>query len=783
MNWSRNMCIIIISTLLVAVLPHDVRATSRPLIRVQYISLSGISLPLLSSGHDGRGLLIYHYNGRTTPSLAVLLQRKRNSTIATATVYSAVSPSVIRDIVKGQKNLSSIIRPSLKITALNGWWLHDGQPNYNLDVSVYGRIYAMWGSSLNALYGDQGYLRYLGPHELMADIEIRTGSHGRPLWDYRQLVPKFPGMGVYRVNYAQRGTSPSSWRYMPSVSPLWPYVAFSGHFLQPVPNQLNPPIVVDWATGTVTRFSEVVSVRSQANGYDFYSITPWIADKTNHPDFESPWGFYNLSPTPESYPNLIIRTQHFYADDPWSVGDDPKLLLGKPLLDKPEENVRYSWAVHPGNVAFDYKVDVYGFHPYTNVASLAGGTIKVQAPAYQSYPTWVIGHRWPSTTFVESLPKGYQTTEGIYPWAAQGIGTPYWMGWSAHPNLQQFQSIPQGLRGEYRVGINRHPRLYASPIDDRLHLLYAQGGLWNLGHNFTLRENNLDGGPYINQWTLSKRVHGKSSTTAQLAALPGHLVYSSSNHVTIKKASYNPSVFTILPPTSKTTWSQFVAKTATFRQGKNPYDLESWLKGFAGSQVTGRGTIQNIVETSKEFTLTVTGTNAKEWTALLSHPSNFSDPSSTVVLSYSLATHHWSLNSKVLSPVTARITSPASFTPDIPHTIRVTLTNSAPYIQRGTLTVAIDNDSIASKVVTLGPGQYFTNSIAWSPASSGTDHLSILFNHQRILEQTLRVSPVSRPNSFLLWADSLPLSGTSVIVLVLTLAVSGLTLILWRRIA
>jgi hypothetical protein len=306
--------------------------------------------------------------------------------------------------------------------------------------------------------------------------------------------------------------------------------------------------------------------------------------------------------------------------------------------------------------------------------------------------------------------------------------------------------------------------------------------LWNLGHDFSLRENNLNGGPYINQWTLSNQVHGKTFTVSQLTALPNYLVYSGHHQVIIKTATYTPSLFTILPPTSKATWSQFVKKTAPYRQGKNPYDLASWLKDFPGKEVTGVGTIQNIVETTKGFTLTVTGTNEKVWTRLLAPPSlSKASSTSTVILSYTLATHQWSLISAIPSPISARITPSSSITPDLPHVIGVSVTNSAPYIQQGTLTVAINNQTISNTFLKLKADEHVTNSVDWTPASSGTDHVTIMFNHQRILEQPLQITPLSRPSSWLLWGESFPLPGTSMIVLILTLAVGGLTLVLWRR--
>lgn len=780
LNHRQKILLIFLSLSLPITASSTANAVSVSLAEPKYsfVSLTHTSLKSLSQGGSGRGVLLY-YNGKNPHTvLAVILKKRPKSSIATALVYDDLNPSQIEALKRNKR--AQGIHPVLKMEAFGGWWVRNGKPNYNLDVSVYGSIYAMWGADPGF---SQSYLYKVHRSELLSTIEIRTGKHGIPLWDYRRLIPSFPNSGYLRVNYAQRESSVSHWTYLPSPSPQWPYIAYSGTFLQQTPNELNPPIVVNWKTGRVTRFSEVVSVRSQANGYDFYSLHSFSLNHVNRPDFESPWGFYNLAGKSEPLPNLIIRTQHYYAKDPFSVGTDPKLLLGKPLLNKPQEDVRYSWAVHPGNVAFDYKVDVYGFHSYNQVTSLAGGKIKVQAPSYQNYPSWVIGHRWPSTAFVEASPTGYRTSEGIYPWAAQDIGTPYWMGWSSQPSLKQFQSIPQGLRGEYRIGLNHHPTLYVSPIDDRLHLLYAQGGLWNLGHNYFLKEENLDGGPYINQWTLVQDIHGKNKTISMVAALPGYLIYSSDDRISIKQVTYNPSLFTILPPTNKSTWSNFVHKTEAYRQGKNPHDLASWLNAFPAKTISGVGIVKHISETPNAFTLEITDTNLKSWNSLLNKQVFNLRSNGPILLTYSLKTHHWYLNTDSYSPITAHLKIVSPPYKDLPAHINVTMNNPVPAVQSGNLKIDINHKTISNEVITLSSRETIMKSILWSPNTSGIHHIRIWFNNKTIFYGDINIKSLGRPNPLILWADSIPLAGIPPIVAVLTITISGLALILWRQMA
>ena len=80
--------------------------------------------------------------------------------------------------------------------------------------------------------------------------------------------------------------------------------------------------------------------------------------------------------------------------------------------------------------------------------------------------------------------------------------------------------LPPGFRGEYNVRRERQPVLYFSPIDGRLHLQHSQGGVWNLGDGWVLREHNLRGGPYVDGWTR-ERVPPQPGGNLPPRALPG----------------------------------------------------------------------------------------------------------------------------------------------------------------------------------------------------------------------------------------------------------------------
>ena len=760
----------------------SVSAASAPTVVVKYESESTQKLSSLSKGTTGSGFILYYVDHHTQPSMLVKLEKSSHSRAAYAYVYEASGSHKTIPIQQQGKAvvLPKGLQPSLIVTSPEGYWVRHGIPNYNLNVKVYGPIYAMWGSAPTVLGVKQGILHNVGRHELLATIQTRAGASGIPLWDLRQLVPGFSGKGVYRVNYAQRKAPPSSWHFGQSVSPLWPYVAFSGHFLQSTPNFLTPPIVVNWNTGKITGFSEVVSVRSQANGYDFYSISPLKKGQhvINHLDFESPWGFYNLASTPERYPNLIIRTQHFYPQDPWSVGMAP-VLIGKPLLNKPQENVRYSWGDHPGNQNFNFKVDVYGFHSYPGHVAIAGGQSQVQAPSYRHYPSWVLSHRWPSTTFIDVQSGVYPTTEGIYTWPAQDIGTGYWMGWDSHPNLSMFRSIPKGLRGEYRVNANHRPELYASPVDSRIHLLYAQGGIWQINKHYALIENNLNNGPYINAWELVNTQKKQPHIVAQLYALPGALLYQGPHGVILDHASYSASAFTIMPPDSKASWTNFVHKISGYQSGYNPLHLSEWLNHFPGSMVKGPGAISDVLETSKGFQFDLAPHDIALWKGYIPHLGVLKQH--PAVISYNAQRGRWTIVPEISHPVTTSVNSHSPVYMDTRTSQDVRLDNHAPYTVSGNLRVVVNGHSKWHKQIQLAGNTNSTLSIPWTPTKPGSTKMTITWNGRPLITKSISVAQASRASINRLWQESNPLSGEEELMLGLILLVSGSGFWVWRR--
>jgi hypothetical protein len=216
---------------------------------------------------------------------------------------------------------------------------------------------------------------------------------------------------------------------------------------------------------------------------------------------------------------------------------------------------------------------------------------------------------------VDATEVTYGSNEGIYDWSSDQVGLRYLFGLADEPDLSGFETIPRGLRGEYRYRREYEPVLYFSPLDKRLHLLYAEGGLWNLGEGQILHEYNSNGGPYIDSWVVARpetrvqREYARSSIALQsLHALKDYFLYSDvKGNIVLKNVQYTPSLFTLRPPTDQRSWQAFRQRLQPFEgQEPSPENLRAWLEGLEGSSLEIRGGFIKKVESSDdEFWFTV----------------------------------------------------------------------------------------------------------------------------------------------------------------------------------
>ena len=571
-------------------------------VRTEFVPTTGVSLDEMSGGAPGRGTLLYYPDGAPAgqPALIVQLLTSAERDQVTAMVYDDRNGNGYVDVTRDGSEVR-VLEPNaaLRISTSGRYWVRDGVPNYNLQVQITQPICAMWAAG--ALCGGDIYLDKLQPGALA--FEIRTADPegiGVPRWDLRHLVPGFPNRGVVRGTYAER-TCSTPLAPEPSASPEWPYVALAGNFEQ-APGRFQPPIVVDWERAQITRFAELVAVRGQNCSYSFYSIHPIRAGEHNQLDFEAPFAFYDLSGQGQGRPNLIVRVERYTPGDPWL---EPDVLAGSPFQ-RDVQKVRYSWRLAPGDATFDYKIDMFGMHPFEDTTPIADGSTVVDAPSYEELPGWVIERPWLVTSFIDANGYSYNTSEGIYEWSAASPGISYLLGFSAEPNPAAFRYIPLGFRGEYRMRQPGQPLLYFSPIDQRLHLKHAEAGVWSINERQMLRSANLSGGPYIDAWLLERMPEDGQSAPiveAALYALDGQLIASGPEGVTIRSGSSADSTFELLPPTDTASWERFRATMAPLQdQERDPLELASWIHSFDGPLTSLKGAaVENLRATPDGF--------------------------------------------------------------------------------------------------------------------------------------------------------------------------------------
>lgn len=564
------------------------------------------ALAQLAQGDTGSGLLIYYLRDRgpDAPGLVVRLSKLQGDQDARAEIYEApagASAVSLDDIRQGSAT------PSIVLTALGGWWQRDGRINFNLDIQVSGPIYAMWGGGYDAQRGPTSWTAKMKRGEPAASIQVRDPQgQGLPLWEMRNMLPEFAKSSYTRLNYTERKCDTAT-TIDQGISPEWPFVAAdAGYGYEQTVGVLRPPIVVDWQRSRITHFSELVTARNQNCSYTLYSTTPLQQGALSLPDFETPFAFYDLSGQGVGFPNLIVRAEHYPAGSPWSALISPREQQGQ-LAPSDVTHMRYSWRDTIGDGAWDYKIDVFGTQPYTETTMIAGSQLPIAAPSYEHLPGWVVGQTWLGATFVDTEGNSYRSSEGIYDMPPTEAGISYLFGWRDTPREGTFQDIGDGFRGEYRLRQAGPTTLYLSPIDNRLHLLGAEGGTWKLGEGVIMRQERMGEGQHINSWVRERLPsQGGAQQPVQEEALydlGGYLLYSGNGTVVLRKATYEPARFTIAPPSDRQTWKQFQSWMRAYQdQRRDPRDLASWIQPFPGQDVTiSKASVADVRLTEQGF--------------------------------------------------------------------------------------------------------------------------------------------------------------------------------------
>ena len=460
---------------------------------------------------------------------------------------------------------------TVRVTAPDGWWVQNGNVNFNLDILIDGPVRGSFGSGF--LYDYQSLLKTDGHIDFVIHVRDPDGD-GRPDYEWRQDYPPLPEdphlSGYYRTSIMADTTGDE---VLMSGGLFWPYLAATPTGFVKDYNSSPPPIQVDWASAKITQVSEFVASRGKPGNFFIYSINRVHEGQTTASNFENPFAFYDLSGLKDGWPDMSIR---FEANLP---GDNPN---GNYPLAGPLNNVQVTWDQFHGH-NWTYEVTLTGRQAVTDVIRFPEFSINAVPPA--QLPNWVSGHTWDAATFVQVEKQPYWNSEQVYEWTTNQGGSRlpfgYVTGLDSTPPTKDFSAIQAGFRGEYTFFLNAQPFLYFSPVDARLHLVGASHGIYNVDGQRRVEYSNLASGDYVDAW----QTYNGDQLDGQLYQLPGYILYASRDQVSLLKADVPQQLFRTLPPADHAQWASLGAQLNNYRRDFRADDLTAMAAQFSGPQL------------------------------------------------------------------------------------------------------------------------------------------------------------------------------------------------------
>jgi hypothetical protein len=532
----------------------------------------------------------------------------------------------------------------------------------------------------------------------------------------------------------------------------------------------------------------------------------WINSLSRPPlvDFEAPFAFYRFDDTFGRYPNLTIRT------DRWT----PRSPFGPRPLGTPRTAVRMTWTAEDVGL-WRYSISGIGQHALDELVAV--GRVEIEAVSYDDLPTWIVSRPWLATTFVEAT-AGERGSEGIYDYSVEdNYVVSHWVnGVSEHrptvfdtPFLTSPdapydgyytpQSLREGFRGEYGLAHAREVSLYASPVDGRLHLAYAEAGLWNLGADHVLRSHNLNGDALLDCWSLERAQDAEpqgggvwsrralaDEVVERLCARHGQIVHADTAGVTIAPGFDERSIVDLAVPTDEASWRRATNVAARFEAlERDPWDLHGWFARLAGPRLFLTGATLDDVEIAPAgLTAMITIGAAAEARGGLTIDGLIGAPPGSYMVHYDRDSGRWSAERATAPRLTVDVS-----TGDVvslqPTGVELRIVNQGTAPFNGPIEVHIGGRTVASwpHVRILGRSE-LVRTIGWTPSSSGLVELEVMAGLERIAAAPLIVDAFPRATAFQAFELSVGRSrDVHVIAQALTvLACIALLLVIWRRV-
>ncbi|MCX7855442.1 MAG: hypothetical protein N2556_05640 [Anaerolineae bacterium] len=489
----------------------------------------------------------------------------------------------------------------VRVTARSDWFLPDGRVNPALVFHVDGYIlrYLEWGEAASA----PDWARKGATTDGGVDWEIEVvdlDSDG--IADYqlqRLLALSPPDANIFRSTLYVNGKLRRPEPYADAL--FWPLLV-GKHDYETYNYFDRPPVIaVDWGQAQIDRVGILGYPTEQ--GYHINSWVRWQKGEVNYANFENPMAYYDLAQDADGRPELMVRFEVFAAGD--SAFSHEVARLGG--LTRPFVQADYSWDQN-NDSRWDYEVSVAGFHPVSDVVTFPD--FAIQTVPYGMIPDWVVGRDWAIATFVAAEGDGYWSSEGIGDWNVNrgfrdgqlvepsGLRDLYLTGLMEEPPLENYADIRQGMRGEYATEPVGRPTLYGSPVDGRLHLFGAQGGVWNVDNRARVRyaDRNRDG--YLDQWQYV----AADGRVQQLNVLPGFLLYAGDGEVVLKRADVALAAFSTPPPRNFAEWQALQKRLESLSAPVPADSLRDVLARWEGPETRLTGaTVQDLQVTARGF--------------------------------------------------------------------------------------------------------------------------------------------------------------------------------------
>ncbi len=521
---------------------------------------------------------VFDAAGDGTANLVIAFHRDGDELVAELYDDQDDDAEVRYTVTNGVLAVQESAYPTVRVVAPDGWWLQDATINYNLNIEVDGVARASFHSPIGILVQNRPELaRGLLNGRVDCLIHVRdTDYDGRPDHDIRQVYPPPPFPDYYgtelTVNTQHNEICFTDFAF-------WPHLGTYTGYIKPYAGSV-PPIQIDWGASRIAVVAEFVASRGHDSNWFIYSMAKFGYDDRTFANFENPFAFYDLAADRDGYPELMIRMEY-------SRSNAPDRQFRQPM-----QMIRFSWD-QDNNQSLDYKLGLYGRHEIIQLVTFPD--FAVRTVPYPEYPDWVIGRNWDAAFFVAVEAGRYWSTEGIYEGSDREWRDSYITGLTNEPSLARTQDTRQGLRLEYTPQLLQQAWLYFSPIDCKLHLRHAWGGVWNIDDVQRVRFEDLDGDGYLDQWTLTvgseeiedseegeEEQQAPEQLVKSLQVVEGFLVYGDKQRAKLIHSQTSPSLFETLPPRNHAEWLALGKQLDRHRQDFAPHDFLGMMGQFRG---------------------------------------------------------------------------------------------------------------------------------------------------------------------------------------------------------